>query len=89
MTVTAAAAADAEGQRNVQVGYLAVVVNAWHKAVKIKEVKGCAEGVTHGGQAGRLQVLQLTHKGSVVLLPTSLQSKQWEALGQHRQAETK
>lgn len=51
---------------------LAVRVDARDEAVKVEQVKRCAESVTERGQPGRLQVLQLTHEGGMVLLPAGL-----------------
>ena len=44
------------------------------EAVEVEEVEGGAQSVAQGGQARRLQVLQLAHEGGVVLLPAGLET---------------
>lgn len=58
--------------------YLSVVVNARDEAVEVEQVERCAECVPKPGEPRRLQVLQLAHEGSVVLLPACLERRQTE-----------
>lgn len=63
---------------SVRVKYLSVVVDARDEAVEVKQVKGRAKSVTQRRQPRGLQVLQLTHKSGMVLLPAGLTYRQRE-----------
>lgn len=58
--------------RRQAVTNLPIIVDARDETIKVKQVERGAESVTQGCQPGRLQVLQLTHEGGVVLLPACL-----------------
>ena len=53
--------------------HLAIVVNTSVQSMDVEQVKGLPEGTTERCEASGTKALQLRDKGSMILLPTSLE----------------